>query len=450
MSALDMFSSAITNPIDVPPLPPCPKVLKFVSNSKLMDLPQDPSSIASVLREGIYATIRLGTYEAHKDLLYELSNGALTREGIPLKALSGLMSGAIGATIANPADLIKIRMQAHHNPPVPEYASITSSLRCVYNEGGGTLFGGLRALWRGTSATVTRGAIVTVAQIGSYDHFKQVIKSHRLMDEGIPLHLTSSLLAGLVCSIASNPVVTQHLSNTALFLSTFARLKTGRLDPRVLVYLGSGLSILGFGIYEIGSPRWAYHRLAQALKSSILVFLALASLAPVLRTLTAATSDNSIWALAAGLFILHTVLADYTPERVRVVHDRVGGEGQGGLTAVLSINAAVSASVVLASRLQTDNAVFSLMLFAVQSFALLPVLRQRLQRYPVLSLTLTCFVTGLSLAALPSPTLVLPLSTLLALVTFGSPAVLVWSQRYKNRIRGPWDPAIPQLNSKKD
>ncbi|CAE6514803.1 unnamed protein product [Rhizoctonia solani] len=161
---------------------------------------------ASVLREGIYATIRLGTYEAHKDLLHELSNGALTREGIPLKALSGLMSGAIGATIANPTDLIKIRMQAHHNPPVPEYSSILSSLRCVYKEGGGTLFGGLRALWRGTSATVTRGAVITVAQIGSYDHSKQLIKSHRLMNEGIPLHLTSSLFAGLVCSIASNPV----------------------------------------------------------------------------------------------------------------------------------------------------------------------------------------------------------------------------------------------------
>lgn len=43
------------------------------------------------------------------------------------------------------------------------------------------------------------------------------------------------------------------------------------------------------------------------------------------------------------------------------------------------MNAAVSASVVLASRLQTDMAVFSLMLYAVQSFALLPVLRQRLQ-----------------------------------------------------------------------
>lgn len=49
------------------------------------------------------------------------------------------------------------------------------------------------------------------------------------------------------------------------------------------------------------------------------------------------------------------------------------------LTSVLSMNAAVSASVVLASRLCTDVAVFALALFSVQAFALLPMLRQRLQ-----------------------------------------------------------------------
>ncbi|KAF8666733.1 Phosphatidylinositol N-acetylglucosaminyltransferase [Rhizoctonia solani] len=254
--------------------------------------------------------------------------------------------------------------------------------------------------------------------------------------------------------------VTQHLSNTALFLSIFARLKSGLLDPRVLVCLGSGLSILGFGIHELASSESNVNkstpytnRLAQALKSSILVFLALASLAPVLRTLTAATSDDSIWALSATLFILHAVLADYTPERVGIVRERTGGENQGGesLTSVLSMNAAVSASVVLASRLQTDIAVFSLMLYALQSFALLPVLRQRLQqRYTFPSLLLTCFVTGFSFAALPSRNLVFPFVIFLSLLTFGSPAVLVRSQRYKNRIRGPWDPAVPQLNSKAD
>lgn len=45
--------------------------------------------------------------------LHELSNGFLTREGIPLKALSGLLSGAIGAAIANPTDLIKSSVLIH-------------------------------------------------------------------------------------------------------------------------------------------------------------------------------------------------------------------------------------------------------------------------------------------------------------------------------------------------
>jgi phosphatidylinositol glycan class C protein len=43
------------------------------------------------------------------------------------------------------------------------------------------------------------------------------------------------------------------------------------------------------------------------------------------------------------------------------------------------MNAAISASVVLASRLSTDLAVFSLIFSAVQAFALLPVFLRRLQ-----------------------------------------------------------------------
>ena len=49
------------------------------------------------------------------------------------------------------------------------------------------------------------------------------------------------------------------------------------------------------------------------------------------------------------------------------------------LTSVLSINAAISASVVLASRLPDDISVFALMLCAVVLFAMFPVLRHRLQ-----------------------------------------------------------------------
>lgn len=114
------------------------------------------------------------------------------------------------------------------------------------------------------------------------------------------------------------------------------------------------------------------------------------SLSPVLKTLTAATSSDSIWALSASLFVLNALLADYTAlrprsnRRERYVHalDHAYGEILSiplRLTSVLSMNAAISSSVVLASRLSDDISVFGLILFSVQTFALFPMLRRRIQ-----------------------------------------------------------------------
>jgi phosphatidylinositol glycan class C protein len=49
------------------------------------------------------------------------------------------------------------------------------------------------------------------------------------------------------------------------------------------------------------------------------------------------------------------------------------------LTSVMSMNAAISASVVLASRLKTNSSVFGLVLLAVLLFALFPILQKRLK-----------------------------------------------------------------------
>lgn len=135
---------------------------------------------------------------------------------------------------------------------------------------------------------------------------------------------------------------------------------------------------------------WCHQSGSKTFKSSLLVFLALMGLSPVLRTLTAATSSDSIWALSACLFLLNALLADYsTLKPVSHSQERWGWYyvaprcqiliSCGRLTSVLSMNAAISSSVVLASRLPDDLAVFSLVLFAVQLFALFPIMRRRLQ-----------------------------------------------------------------------
>lgn len=66
--------------------------------------------------------------------------------------------------------------------------------------------GGIESLYRGIGATTIRGIILSTSQICAYDQVKQTLKRRGVFAEGIGLHLTSSLFAGLFCSITSNPV----------------------------------------------------------------------------------------------------------------------------------------------------------------------------------------------------------------------------------------------------
>jgi phosphatidylinositol glycan class C protein len=118
------------------------------------------------------------------------------------------------------------------------------------------------------------------------------------------------------------------------------------------------------------------------------------------------------------------------------------------------MNAAISASVVLSSRLSDDISVFALMLFSVGLFGLFPVLRHRLQvtshhvkiKGPYLFLifyikaapaflqpllTITLSATSLLLTASLSTIVTFLFAAVLAFVMFVSPFVLVWAQRYK-------------------
>lgn len=62
---------------------------------------------ASWMRESIYSSLRLGLYEPFKRLL-----GATEHKHTPfyLKFVAGGMSGFIGSALANPTDLLKVRM----------------------------------------------------------------------------------------------------------------------------------------------------------------------------------------------------------------------------------------------------------------------------------------------------------------------------------------------------
>eukprot|EP01104_Vermistella_antarctica_P000691 TRINITY_DN10824_c0_g1_i1.p1 TRINITY_DN10824_c0_g1~~TRINITY_DN10824_c0_g1_i1.p1 ORF type:complete len:310 (-),score=23.00 TRINITY_DN10824_c0_g1_i1:67-996(-) len=152
---------------------------------------------ASLMREATYSTIRLGAYEPFKEML-----GATDPAHTPIwkKIAAGCMSGMVGAAIANPTDLVKVRQQAELPGAPRRYANTFQAFRIIWKEGG------MAALYRGVGPTTKRAAILTSSQLASYDHSKHIILNRGLLEEGNLLHFSCSILAGLVCAVTTSPI----------------------------------------------------------------------------------------------------------------------------------------------------------------------------------------------------------------------------------------------------
>ncbi|KAL5014372.1 hypothetical protein ScPMuIL_008642 [Solemya velum] len=154
----------------------------------------------SLIREGVYSTIRLGAYEPMKKAL-----GATDPAHTPLwkKICAGAVSGAVGSSIATPTDLIKVRMQAQGKLQMGEIKRYRSTYHALMDILGRE---GVRGLYVGVGPTVKRAAILTATQIPAYDHTKHTILNWGLMKEGIALHITASMIAGFVTALTTSPV----------------------------------------------------------------------------------------------------------------------------------------------------------------------------------------------------------------------------------------------------
>lgn len=159
---------------------------------------------ASILRELFYSSIRIGAYEPILHLLTSTSSDN-HEDSIPspfIKYFSGLLSGGIGSALANPTDLVKVNFQAYLpgvSPPLP-YSSTFGAFSHIFSQYG------LGGLYKGWVVTSTRSAILTSAQMGSYDTIKNnILRKEFHMADGYLLHFISSMLAGLITTTAANP-----------------------------------------------------------------------------------------------------------------------------------------------------------------------------------------------------------------------------------------------------
>lgn len=150
---------------------------------------------ASALREASYSTLRLGMYEPIKRMM-----GATDPKNTPIwkKYVSGALAGLTGSGLANPADLIKTRMQGQ---PPGENRPLGWHIRDVYKTQGG-----LRGFYVGVNATMMRACLLGATYMGTYDSVKHAILNRELLPDGFKCQLISSICSGLAITLVTSPV----------------------------------------------------------------------------------------------------------------------------------------------------------------------------------------------------------------------------------------------------
>ena len=66
--------------------------------------------------------------------------------------------------------------------------------------------GVVRGQYRGTVANIARNAIVNVGETVVYDASKDALISGGHLEEGVPCHLVSALIAGVSATVVASPV----------------------------------------------------------------------------------------------------------------------------------------------------------------------------------------------------------------------------------------------------
>lgn len=282
--------------------------------------------------------------------------------------------------------------------------------------------------------------------------------------------------------------LSQHLCITLIFVGLFLHLRDGLIPPETLA-ASSALAIVLCGatmpVSDVHNddPTWRLdvtqtvlsqkkpsqrRALAQPLSYALLGLVILA-LSPLLKTLTEATTSDSIAALSTTLFVLSFVLADFGGSgtelerraersvRRRSMSNSIAPPilAKPPLPATLSLNAALCASIVLASRLHSPIDVFSLVLVAIGLFAFLPRwLKHHVTLRTPVHWKLACFTTltmlSISVCLLFrfSPTAALANVATTFFLSIVCPAWMKKAQGWKQARRGPWDMGVPRLRSR--
>uniref|UniRef100_A0A8C5WU80 Phosphatidylinositol glycan anchor biosynthesis class C n=1 Tax=Laticauda laticaudata TaxID=8630 RepID=A0A8C5WU80_LATLA len=230
-------------------------------------------------------------------------------------------------------------------------------------------------------------------------------------------------------------VVIQQLCSVCVFIVIWWYMDMGLLAPQWLFGAGLIASLIGYVLFDAtdsgiernqsGQTRW------EDLKNSVVFVAFTYGCSPILKTLTESISTDTIYAMSALMLLGHLIFYDY-------------GANAAIVSSTLSLNMAIFASVCLASRLPQSLHAFVMVTFAIQIFALWPMLQKKLKaQTPHCYMTATLLFTLSALMGLLTISSVGTVLFALLLITISClcPYCLIRLQLFKDNIHGPWDEA---------
>ncbi|XP_044537639.1 mitochondrial brown fat uncoupling protein 1 [Gracilinanus agilis] len=122
--------------------------------------------------------------------------------GIGSRILAGCTTGGLAVIVAQPTDVVKVRLQAQSNlsGTKPRYTGTFHAYKTIASEEG------TRGLWKGTMPNVARNAIVNSAELVTYDLIKENLLKYNLLTDNLPCHFVSAFGAGFCTTVVASPV----------------------------------------------------------------------------------------------------------------------------------------------------------------------------------------------------------------------------------------------------
>lgn len=156
-----------------------------------------PGLAASAIREMLYSGAKAGFYVPLRDAFLARLPPASGGDSAA-RIAAALCTGVLGSLLANPIDVVKIRLM--RDPGA--YSSTLAALPALARTEGAA------GLLRGLLPSTLRGACVSAGELATYDLAKSTLRGSGaapLARDGAPLHVAASLVAGAVAAVVAAP-----------------------------------------------------------------------------------------------------------------------------------------------------------------------------------------------------------------------------------------------------